>query len=479
MATTLTTKWSCPRHCRSSLAVFARTIAVLLCAFASIITASLARAHGTREPTLPIVFVHGFSGSGQQYETQALRWASNDYPNVVTAIDRTSTLPAVIYPILDQFFDNLMAQTGDTQVYVLGHSAGTAVMNGYLNSSTARAARVAKYIGLDGATAAACPGGVPCMGIWARGNPARILGSANAYFPEQGHTEVVGSAESFAEQYRFFTGKSPRTTLVLPERPDRVRIGGRVLNFPANTGLEGATVQLWEVGPFTARRLFREPRHEFFVGADGNWGPARVNGSLHYELTVIRPEGGQQHFYSEPFIRSNFLIRLNLAPLDSALAQAIERSPNHSSASIVRQKEWWGNHPTDSDALWIATQRWRAPDTSPVNIINGATAPLAGSTIAIITFDSGSDGVSNTDALLPLGPFLSGVDVFYPAAEPTDGVITFLHQQRGANKDQVVRARNWPSEGHSMTVTFRNWVQDVDTWLECVLAKPSLCRARH
>jgi len=43
----------------------------------------------------------------------------------------------------------------------------------------------------------------------------------------------------------------------------------------------------------------------------------------------------------------------------------------------------------------------------------------------------------------------------------------------------VVRARNWPSEGHSMTVTFRNWVQDIDTWHECVRAKPSLCRARH
>ena len=37
----------------------------------------------------PIIFVHGFSGSGAQYETQALRWASNGYPELVTAIDRT------------------------------------------------------------------------------------------------------------------------------------------------------------------------------------------------------------------------------------------------------------------------------------------------------------------------------------------------------------------------------------------------------
>jgi pimeloyl-ACP methyl ester carboxylesterase len=449
---------------------------VLLCALLAATTATSAIAETTAEPALPIVFVHGFNGSGQQYETQALRWASNDYPNVVTAIDRTSTLPSVIYPILDQFFDDLMAQTGDSQVYVLGHSAGTAVMNGYLNSSPQRAARVAKYIGIDGATAATCPGAVPCMGVWARGNPARILGpDANAYFPEQGHTEVVGSAESFAAQYAFFTGQAPRTTLVLPEPPGQVLIGGRVLNFPANTGLAGATVQVWELNARTARRKYDVPCAEFAAGADGNWGPASVNGKQSYEIAVIRPEGSQQHFYFEPFIRSNFLIRLNLAPLDSALANAIERSPNHSSASIVRQKEWWGNHPVESDALWIDTQRSGGPGAAALNIINGATAPLAGSTIAIITFDSASDGVSNTDALLPLGPFLSGVDVFYPAADPNDGVITFRHEQRGADKEQVIKARNWPSEGHSMTVTFRNWVQDIDSWDKCVRARPSPC----
>lgn len=29
---------------------------------------------------LPIVFVHGFAGSAQQYESQAMRFAANGYP---------------------------------------------------------------------------------------------------------------------------------------------------------------------------------------------------------------------------------------------------------------------------------------------------------------------------------------------------------------------------------------------------------------
>jgi triacylglycerol esterase/lipase EstA (alpha/beta hydrolase family) len=59
------------------------------------------------------VYVHGGAGSGAQYETQAMRFASNSYPNVVRAIDRTSSTSATLNPMLDAFFDAVMAETGD------------------------------------------------------------------------------------------------------------------------------------------------------------------------------------------------------------------------------------------------------------------------------------------------------------------------------------------------------------------------------
>src|SRR5262249_263912 len=117
---------------------------------AAVLVAFGGLAQGARadEPTLPVVFVHGFSGSAQQYEAQALRWASNDYPNVAPGIRRlfVGFQPAP----LDASIAALLAETGDPKVFVVGHSAGTAVMTSYLNSSPARAARVAKYIGIDG-----------------------------------------------------------------------------------------------------------------------------------------------------------------------------------------------------------------------------------------------------------------------------------------------------------------------------------------
>jgi pimeloyl-ACP methyl ester carboxylesterase len=446
---------------------------------AAVVLAGLASApaRAAHQEALPIIFVHGFSGSGAQYETQALRWASNSYPQPVTAIDRTG---GSFNDQMDAFVDNLLDQTGQSQVYVLAHSLGTFLMSSYLNSSPERAARVAKYISIDGVSAASCPGGVPCMGLWARGATTRVMGpDHNVYLSEQGHTQVVGSAEGFAAQYQFLLGHPPATTLVLPEPPDQVEIAGRLLNYPANTGIDGATVQIWKVHAGSGARTDTTPQAVFHVDASGNWGSAAVSGQQRYEIHVLRPEGGQQHFYYEPFLRSNYLIRLNLSPVDSALSQAIQRGP-HSAISIVRQKEWWGNNtvdPTNVDSLVVSTSSASQGNQAPLGIVNGATAPYTASTIAIIAFDVNVDQTSDVSQLVSLGAFLSGVDLYMPAADPTDGKVSFVHQQRREARQQVINTPNWASDAlHGMTVNFRDWTHDIDTWGVCKRAKPSLCR---
>jgi pimeloyl-ACP methyl ester carboxylesterase len=430
--------------------------------------------YGHHQEALPIVFVHGFSGSGAQYETQALRWASNRYPQPVTAIDRTG---GSFNDQMDAFVDTLLDQTGQSQIYVLAHSAGTFLMASYLNSSPERAARVAKYISIDGVSSATCPGDVPCMGLWARGPATRMMGpDNNVYLSEQGHTQVVGSAEGFEAQYEFLLGHAPKTTSVLPEPPGRVEIAGRLLNYPANTGMDGATVQIWRVNRWTGRRMHKKPGAVFHIDASGNWGPARVHGLKRYEIHVIRPEGGQQHFYYEPFVRSNYLIRLNLSPVDSALSNAIERGP-HSSISIVRQKEWWGNNdvdPANVDSLLVKTTSAGQGNQAPVEIVNAATAPYAASTIAMIAFDVNVDQTTDVSQLVSLGPFLSGVDLYMPAADPPDGTVTFLHEQRREGRRQVINTPNWASEElHGMTINFRDWTYPRRG---CKWVKPGHCR---
>src|SRR5688572_16925889 len=243
----------------------------------------------------PIVFVHGFFGSGSQYETPARRFASNGYPaRFIEAHEYDSTFAtttvAAVHASLDARIDRLRRETGADKVDLVGHSLGTAMSQSYLNSSPERAARVAHYVNLDGAGATALPGGVPTLAIWGEGNDARtVTGAKNVHFSDQAHTETVTSAPSFAAQYEFLTGRRPRTTLVLPQL-GRVELAGRAVLFPSNAGAEGAILRVYQVDPRTGARIGRGPVATQTLGADGSWGPIRAKGWASYEFELRRTD---------------------------------------------------------------------------------------------------------------------------------------------------------------------------------------------
>ena len=58
-------------------------LALALAAATALVPASVSQAQEVPEPeaeVLPLIFVHGGFGSGQQFESQALRLTSNGYP---------------------------------------------------------------------------------------------------------------------------------------------------------------------------------------------------------------------------------------------------------------------------------------------------------------------------------------------------------------------------------------------------------------
>ena len=417
------------------------------------------------ERPLPIVFVHGASGSAAQYQSQEQRFASNDYSNVVTGIDRISADHNVIAPILDDFFDDVMAETGDSQIYVVGHSQGVSVMNNYLNSASERAARVAKYIGIDsgsGVSPDVCPGNVACKGIWAQGDPARVLGPYNnVQFADQGHVQAVNSPESFVEQYTFFTGHDPTTSDVLPE--DDVEISGKAVDFPANTGPGDATLEVWEVDGDTGHRTDDEPYATLVIaaGSDGSWGPLAVDPAQHYEFALQRAGADVTgHYYREPFVRSNHLIRLLVAP--AFVSDNTDKSDDHSALVAIRYKEWWADHPTDpADSLLISTTSASKGAQAPVEVVNTATTPVSKGANGIHIFDAGIDGTTDLSAPIPFFfalPFQSGADVFMPAATPPDGTVTLRSVPRDAtDRVQEINVANWASSTDRMAVEFNDY----------------------
>jgi pimeloyl-ACP methyl ester carboxylesterase len=438
--------------------------AVLALALAAVLSGPAAAHPPGRHGLNPVIFVHGGAGSGAQFESQQLRFTSNGYPQRLIRVleyDSSFSLNTMedVHDALDRLIASVEQETGRAQVDVLGHSLGTTVMHAYLNSSPARAAEVAHYVNIDGRTADSPPGAVPTLAIWAgRGAPGRAIGGAtNVTVPNQTHVQSATSAESFVEMFRFFTGHTPRTSGIVPEAGRRLSVAGRAAIFPQNVGVQGATLQVWQVNGKTGQRERRHPLAVRAIGADGSWGPVHLLRGRHYEFALLRDGANTHHFYYEPFLRSDHLVRLLTSVPGTGVDALIERSERHTSVVVSRYKELWGDQGAQNDVLEI----------DGANTVNAATAPLAELVVAMFAFDRGSDGVTDLSAPLPAFialPFLSGVDLFIPAA-PGGGTVSVRLASRGGGPVRTVSFPSFPSSAHSVTVYLNDFECTHGRWV--------------
>jgi pimeloyl-ACP methyl ester carboxylesterase len=431
-------------------AIFA--IATLLPATAGIAPAA---AHESRPEKRPVIFVHGFVGSGAQFESQAMRFTSNGYPADrigVEEYDSTfgTTTMSKVWDDLDGLIARLLTRSGADKVELAGHSLGTVVSQGYLVSSPQRAARVAHYVNLDGAPAASSPGGVPTLAVWGEGNSTQqIVGATNVYQPDHSHVQVATSAETFDAMYRFFNGHAPETTNIVGQH--RVVLSGRAALFPSNAGAAGTTLQVWEVDGRTGFREHTRPEATFSITADGAWGPFRGSSDEHYELAILFP-GSTHHFYFEPFIRSDHLIRLLTQQPGTGLDALREKSDTTTGLIFIRYKELWGDQGPQNDALTINGQ----------NVLTPAIAPRAKRLNALFAFDHKLDGVTDLSAPIPVFaalPFISGADVSLPASNPPDRTIHLAVRPRGGGQVENVNVPNWASSTNFLSIQLRDFVQ--------------------
>ena len=457
------------------LAGTARSVLFILTLASGIVLAFAARANNI-DPSriLPIVFVHGGAGSGAQYGSVAKRMAGNGYPaDRIRTYEYDSSSPDAIAAApagVEELVDQLRAQYGVERVYLVGHSLGTTVSTEYL-LVPARAAKIAGYVGVDGRSISDCRALDPeleCLGIF-RGSTGMVGNEHNVYFDStQSHVEAATSPESFAAQFQFFTGQEPETTLILPEPEGQVEIAGRAINFPQNTGVCGATLQIWEVNPGTGQREDGEPVATLQLGPTGEWGPVPINGQQHYEFELLRPDTSLVlHLYYQPFIRSDYWVRLLSVPPDSPTLLHTVTGPHHAAAVIIRYREFWTTHPGGpTDILNISTRSPSMGDQPPVNALtnvpsDGIDVPT--SVIGLHVHNNPATGESSL-ALIPYFgtvAFQNGVDVYMPATDPPDGTITFSSAPRGdTSRLQVLNTLNWASDTHRIVVNLSDYVQD-------------------
>ncbi len=211
----------------------------------------------------PIVFVHGYAGSADQFESQALRFASNGYPaSYISGYEYDTTLvtgnptdgfkiPPEVLSGLDVYINSVLEKTGADKVDLLGHSMGTAVSHAYL-AFPSLAAKIAHYVNIDGQQSATPPGGVPTLALWAElsvPNTVRSIGGAtNITLTGTTHVQAATSVESFVAMYKFF--KIIRHLLpqiFCPKVLILLNLAGRVVTFLTNAVPANLKLDIYEV----------------------------------------------------------------------------------------------------------------------------------------------------------------------------------------------------------------------------------------
>jgi pimeloyl-ACP methyl ester carboxylesterase len=441
-----------------------RFIASALALLWVLVAAPGAAAKPQAEPAFkqnPILFVHGIEGSGAQFESQKLRFMSNGYPQRwFDEVDYNSTRAVAdkseVHKQIDDAIAALKQRTGKSRVDVVAHSLGTSVMYDYLTNgpmAAQRRASVGRYVNVDGQDQNP---GVRTLAVWAgRGAPGRHMdGAKNVTIPNQTHVQACTSAESFVEYYAFLTGKRPARDIV--PQSGSIEVAGKALFFPENRGLLGATVEVWEVDDSGARTstapLASVPITDGSQGG-GTWGPVAVQAGRRYEFALVRPGLPTLHVYYEPFVRSDYTLRL----LESDAIQTYAGlRPGSLSAVNIRYKELWGDQGAESDQLLI----------NGLNVCTPTLCPISKQVNAFFAFDRNRDhqtDLSSPDPVLGRLPFIQGADVFIPASSPPDDVSSFQLLSRGAGPLRTLRTPNWDSTSDGVIIQWNDFEQPTIT----------------
>ena len=435
-----------------------RTLGYLVSALAGVALMSAGASAADAAPTFkqnPILFVHGIEGSGAQFESQKMRFMSNGYPaGWFDEVDYNSTRAVAdkseVHRQIDDAIAALEQRTGKPQVDVVAHSLGTTVMYDYLTNgamAAQRRANVAHYINVDGQSQNP---GVPTLAVWAgRGTPGRSMeGAQNVTIPNQTHVQACTSAESFVEYHKFLAGRKPPHDIV--RQKGAIQVAGKALNFPENRGAVGTTVQIWPVND-SGRRTSTAPRASLPITdastGGGVWGPVTIQAGTRYEFALVRPGLPTLHIYYEPFVRSDFTLRL-LQSL--AIEEYVGNRPGSVAGVNIRYKELWGDQGAQSDKLII----------DGTNVCTPVLCPISKQVNAFFVFDRNRDGqtdLSEPDPVLGELPFITGADVYMRAGAPPDDTVSFQLLSRGTGPTRTLNIPNWDSLTDGVTIQWNDF----------------------
>ena len=364
---------------------------------------------------LPIIFVHGFMGSGDNWATQVQRFSSNGFcEDRMFVFDWNSFGKQNTSLLLNNFVDSILKITRAKKINLVGHSAGGGVCYSFLNDSL-HALKVAHYVHV-GSFPMKGPAGkngeVPTMNIYSGDdqvlkNGKDILHAINIRQKGNDHLQTATSAASFLVMYQFFLGLDGKVnTNIQPSKSFYKDVYVKGVTLGENKPLINDSVRVFLVDPKTGQR-----RKNYVP-----WTTFDKDSALHFRLEKdsytefeVRPKQGRAiHYFFEPQVRDNRNIYLRALPTEGLAAAMLGKIPedDNQTALVI----------FSANNAVIAGRDSLAIDSIPLSL--PSIMPAAKTSIACFVFDDG-DGISSGKALksMAAAPFMSGVDVFIKADE--------------------------------------------------------------
>ncbi len=367
----------------------------------------------------PVIFIHGFLASGDTWANQVMRFTSNGYcDSLLYAYDWNSVGGGNDQAALDAFIDSVLANTGATQVDLVGHSAGGSYGYSYCDD-TIRAKKVAHYVHI-GSSSQSSPAGVndevPTLNISspddAVAGSTTITGASNITLNGTDHYQVATCEQTFIELYKFFNnGTVPSRSIITSE--NEISVSGKALTLGENAPLPGASIKIFEVNPDDGSRLHSSADYSLTADNKGLWGPQRIKTSTRYEFEVNPNTSGARviHYYREGFTHNNPLVYLRTIPTSGLAGSLLAGLSNDDNQSVL--------------AVFTASQATVAgrDSLSVDNIVVSTTAitPAANTVIAMFLYDGNNN--QQSDFTVPglfglLNSFLTARDVYFQTATP-------------------------------------------------------------
>jgi Lipase C-terminal domain/Lipase (class 2) len=439
---------------------WARRLIAVTFTCGALLLAGASAADGSTFERRPVLFVHGLESAGSNFASQAMRFESNGYPQSwVMELDYNSTAALASQTEVDKQIEEaistLKQRTGKSQVDVIAHSLGTTVMYDYLTEGAKAAehrASVARYANIDGQEKNP---GVPTLALWAGrcgdvtcSKPERHMESAeNVTIPNATHVQTSTSAESFEQIFKFFRGTLPAHDIVA--KKGSILLAGKALEFPQNTGLIGDTVQMWPLN-FQGQRTTTTPLASILItdGSTGGgaWGPVAAKTGQRYEFALVAPSGETIHVYLEPFVRSDYAIRLlGSLPIEADSG----KFPASSGAVMTRYKEYWGNEPGQNDQLLI----------NGLNVCTASLCPWAKEVNAFFAFnwEGKQETTLNEEPVLSKLPFLQAAQVYIPASSPPNATVAYQLTSRGGGGVRTLNVPNWEGTTNQVEIFWNDF----------------------